>query len=271
MGGGRTKVLVIGIDSGDWDVIRPLLDRGELTALARFVREGAHGYLRSTIPPSTLPAWKSYSTGRYRLLRDAYWYSFDPERRSLRVADLGGLQRLPELWDYLSAKGRRVAVINMPASYPPKRVNGVFVSGCPAQDYMSYTYPKSLKRELVRRFGYRASPSRVLQPLMPPEEKGEVVDELVELMETRIEFAEHCLAELNADFVHVTLFYMDNLQHYLLGSREDLELLYRAWRRVDRRLAELLKLVEEREGLAFLMSDHGICLLYTSPSPRDRG
>jgi len=93
------------------------------------------------------------------------------------------------------------------------------------------------------------------------EEKSEVVDELIGVMETRIKLAEYCLTELNADFVHVTLFYMDNLQHYLLGSKEDLELLFRAWREVDKRLGELFKIMEEYDGLVFLMSDHGMAKL----------
>jgi len=259
---GGVKVVVLGIDSGDWDVIAPLIKSEKLTNIACFIKEGVHGYLKSTIPPSTLPAWKSYSTGKYRLFKDAYWYTFDPMNRKLRIADLKDIQKLPEIWDYLSLKKYKVAVINFPASYPPKRVNGVFISGFPTQDHMNYTYPRSFKEKLVKMFNYKVSPSRVLQPLLRDfEEKSEIVDEIIDVMKTRIDVAEYCLTELKSDFVHVTLFYMDNLQHYLLGEEEDVELLFKAWVEVDKYLGKLFKVVKEQEGLIFLMSDHGMAKL----------
>jgi len=258
----RTKVVVLGIDSGDWDIIKPLIKNGSLMNISRFISEGVYGYLKSTIPPSTLPAWKSYSTGKYRLFRDAYWYTFDPENKSLRIVDLGKIQRLPEIWDYLSLKNYKVAVINFPASYPPKRVNGVFISGFPAQDYMNYTYPKLLKDKLIKLFNYRVSPRKVLQPLLKNfDEKKEIVEEIVELMKMRIDVAEYFLTELKVDFLHITLFYMDNLQHYLLDTKEDLELLFKAWAEVDKHLDKLFKVVKEYNGIMFLMSDHGMAKL----------
>ena len=57
------KVIIIGIDGGTFDVIRPMVTRGELPVLASLMEKRVWGELESTIPPDTAPAWVSMMTG----------------------------------------------------------------------------------------------------------------------------------------------------------------------------------------------------------------
>src|SRR5437867_6662666 len=57
------RVLVLGLDGADWRILDPLIDSGELPALAALVRAGASAPLASTIPPLTAPAWTSFLLG----------------------------------------------------------------------------------------------------------------------------------------------------------------------------------------------------------------
>ncbi|MDP6458218.1 MAG: alkaline phosphatase family protein, partial [Candidatus Bathyarchaeota archaeon] len=59
----RRKVLVLGLDGGTFDIIRPLTEDGRLPNLARLMEEGTWGNLDSTLPPVTIPAWVSMMTG----------------------------------------------------------------------------------------------------------------------------------------------------------------------------------------------------------------
>ena len=48
------KVLIIGIDGGTWDVLKPAMDAGFMPNLCRFTQSGASSPLSSVIPAITL-------------------------------------------------------------------------------------------------------------------------------------------------------------------------------------------------------------------------
>jgi len=57
------RVLLIGIDGGEFSLIRPWIEKGKLPNLAAILKDGSSGNLRSTIPPITGAAWSSFQTG----------------------------------------------------------------------------------------------------------------------------------------------------------------------------------------------------------------
>ncbi len=148
------KVLVLGLDGATFDLIKPWAAAGHLPTLKRIMEQGAHGSLRSTVPPMTGPAWTSFATGvnpgKHRLYdwiaRDAEAYTFSP----VTALDCDA----PTLYSLLSEAGRRVCALNIPMTYPPMRVNGVMVSGIPAPSTkVTFTYPKHLHHEIVNAVG----------------------------------------------------------------------------------------------------------------------
>ena len=55
------RAVVLGLDGGTWDLLRPLAERGVMPNLARALERGRHGRLRSCLPPFSAPAshWSS--------------------------------------------------------------------------------------------------------------------------------------------------------------------------------------------------------------------
>jgi predicted AlkP superfamily phosphohydrolase/phosphomutase len=123
------SLLVIGLDGATLDLVEPWAAAGQLPTLARLLEEGAFGALRSTLPAATFPAWTSLVTGvnpgRHGVLD---FTERVPGTYRLRFVN-GGRRRAPALWTRLSAADRRVAVLTVPATYPPEPVAGVMVSG----------------------------------------------------------------------------------------------------------------------------------------------
>src|SRR5206468_3587232 len=66
----------------------------------------------------------------------------------------GSYRRVPALWTRLSAAGRRVAVLTVPATYPPEPVDGVMVSGfdSPLATAIdgSFVHPRAFYRDIRR-------------------------------------------------------------------------------------------------------------------------
>src|SRR5437764_776092 len=93
------------------------------------MKRGAWGRLRSTVPPATFPAWTSLVTGVNPGRHGIFDFSARvPGTYRVRFVN-GSHRRAPALWTRLSAAGRRVAVLTVPATYPPEPVAGAMVSG----------------------------------------------------------------------------------------------------------------------------------------------
>jgi len=150
-------LLVIGLDGATLDLVRPWVEAGRLPVLGKLMREGAWGRLRSTIPAATFPAWTSLVTGvnpgRHGVLD---FTERIPGTYRVRFVN-GSYRQAPAVWTRLSRAGRRVAVVTVPATYPPEPVAGVMVSGfespLTATIDGSFVHPRSFYPELRRLVG----------------------------------------------------------------------------------------------------------------------
>jgi hypothetical protein len=152
----RPHVALIGCDGADWDVLEPLLARGELPTLAGLIERGTRATLRTVRRHPSPAIWTSIATGKHprehgiqeffvvriagmhtpvrifpRYLALNYGI---PMRRLLgskitRVDHVNsGMVRARRLWDVLAAQGLDVSVLGWLVSWPvPGDEPGVIV------------------------------------------------------------------------------------------------------------------------------------------------
>jgi predicted AlkP superfamily phosphohydrolase/phosphomutase len=150
-------LVVIGLDGATLDLVGPWAAAGRLPTLARLMAGGTWGRLRSTLPPATFPAWTSLVTGvnpgRHGVLD---FTERVPGTYRVRFVN-GSFRRVPALWTRLGSAGGRVAVVTVPATYPPEPVPGVMVSGfdSPLATAIdgSFVHPRALYPEIRRLVG----------------------------------------------------------------------------------------------------------------------
>jgi len=248
-----TRTLVVGLDGASWELAGPWIDEGLLPNLAELRETGSWATSRSCLPPVTYPNWKCYSSGKNPGKHGVYWW----ERIDLadeRIDVMGGRDyRTTELWDYLNDAGHRVGVVNMPSMYPPRDLDGYVVSGGPDAvegEYRSldsgYTHPPTFEAELAERYDYAVHPDPLLSS---NDERGAEVEQILRLLELRLEVARDLFVEDDLELVHVTLFYLNVLHHFFWDD----EPTKRAWQLVDEWLGDLAEL----DANLVVMSDHG--------------
>lgn len=163
----RAKVLLIGVDAGEWDVLGPLLDQKRVPSFARLRDTGASGKLRSLEPLTKSPTiWASIATGKvpakhgindFTARRVVQQRTEARARGDSAATDEDGapvtfnLWRARPIWDILGSLGRKVGMVGWWTTWPAQPVNGFWIS-----DYVQYdlgvwgrrdkrrTYPKSL-------------------------------------------------------------------------------------------------------------------------------
>jgi len=248
-----TRTFVLGLDGASWLLAEPWLSAGHLPNLAELRDGGSYATSRSCLPPVTYPNWKCYASGKNPGKHSVFWWErIDLAEERIDIMS-GSDYKTAELWDYLNDKGQTAGVVNMPSMYPPRDIDGYVVSGGPDAvegEYRSldsgYTAPADLEGRLRDEYDYQVHPDPLLSS---NDETGPEVDEILRLLELRLEVARDLYVEEELDFVHVTLFYLNVLHHFFW----DADPVLRAWQLVDEWLGEL----RELEGNLVIMSDHG--------------
>ena len=117
------RVIVLGVNGMEWDIIRPLLVRGDLPNLARVIERAVYGKMRTLSAPNCPKIYSAIAT------------STPPEENGITGFFVGGktantkMLRQDPLWSILSRNGVSVGMANVPATFPVMAVNGYMVSG----------------------------------------------------------------------------------------------------------------------------------------------
>lgn len=207
------RCFVIGLDGATFDLILPWVAQGKLPAMAQVLARGAWGQLRSTVPPMTGPAWTTFATGANPARHSIYdWVYREPGTYNFVPATAAN-RRLPSLWSLLSAAGRRVAVVNVPMTFPPEPVNGLLISGLPTPSKQAtFTHPPELAQEIERIIG-----NYILYPDPGQAYSDAGVDaflaRLYQTTETRIKLVENLRGREAWDFFMVVFNGTDTVQH----------------------------------------------------------
>lgn len=263
----KKRVMVIGLDCATPQLVFERW-RDDLPNIRSLVERGVWGKLRSTDPPITVPAWMSMMTSKdpgrlgFYGLRNRVDYSYE----KMATAN-STFVREPTVWDVLSERGKRVILIGVPQTYPPKPVNGEMVT-CfltPSTD-KQFTYPAGFKEEVQRVTG-----GYILDAVgfrVDEEEKDRVLKTIYEMTEKRFRLARHMvdtrpdwdffmMVEMGPDRIHHMFWKYTDPEHpkYVPGNKYEASI-HEYYKFVDAQIGELLAKVGE-ETSVLIVSDHG--------------
>jgi predicted AlkP superfamily phosphohydrolase/phosphomutase len=283
------KVLLVGWDAADWEVIHPLIESGGMQCLARVIEEGVMADMITLEPVLSPMLWNSIATGKRADQHGILGFTeVDPRNGHVRPVTSTS-RKVKALWNILSQSGLRTNVIHWFGGHPAEPIRGVCVSDAlsRAQPRRGQTYaplmrgtvhperlapaledlrirPDEIDAELIQLFVPRASE-------IPAEKRG--------LLESLVRVQSECLTVHAAatyvmehepwDFMAV---YYPSIDHFSHGFMDyhppklewmDQELfdyyhdvMASGYRLHDLMLARLLQLAGDDVTL-ILLSDHG--------------
>jgi len=247
---GFPRLFVIGIDGATFEALSPLIREGVLPTLAEVLRRGSHGELESTIPPVTIPAWVSMVTGKnpgklglFDLLKRR------PGSYGVTPAEVRFWEHTP-FWSVLNKYGISTGLLNIPGTYPPRRVEGFMVTGMftPSERHC-FAYPPELVKELNEVVSHYDIDVGQWQYF----DEGRFLRDLYRVTEKRRRALMYLTESYPCDFYMAVFTCTDRLQH-VLWKRRDLMESYWSW--FDSLLGEILRRFGE-ETTFFMVSDHG--------------
>ena len=122
------RVIVLGLDGVDPEVVELLVDDGRLPSFARLKAEGAFGPLEASFPLVSPVLWTTIATGRTPEEHGITSFKAPSQEERAKQPVTSTMRRVRALWDIASEAGREVAVVGWWATWPPSPVNGTMVS-----------------------------------------------------------------------------------------------------------------------------------------------
>jgi len=276
--------MVLSINGAEWDIIKPLLLRGEMPNLARVIEHGVYGKLRTTSAP-VCP--KVYS---------AIFTSTPTAENGITGFKIGGkvvrsemLKGLP-FWKLLSDRGVTVGMANVPATFPVTAVKGYMISGMLTQGGNcdgvlcapklsevrngDAVYPQSMIPELEAKVGdFHIDCSAMPTAADLRGKEKDVIDQwLAQVSQIRAEqtkLFDYLLSNHPTDFTMFTQSCEDRVGHWLypiqpynVGYESKLhevkvDAFPDQYRQFDKILGMVLSHLDDQTTL-FILSDHGI-------------
>lgn len=121
------RLLLIGWDSADWRLLRPLMAAGKMPHLSALVERGISGNIATLHPMLSPMLWTSIATGKRADKHGIHGFvEPDPQGGVRPCTTLS--RKTKALWNILTQSGKRSNVVGWWPSHPVEPISGVMVS-----------------------------------------------------------------------------------------------------------------------------------------------
>jgi predicted AlkP superfamily phosphohydrolase/phosphomutase len=264
-----SKMVVLGLSGFNPELVEGWLE--DLPNLRRMQEEGIWGKMESTVPPNIPQAWTCAQSSRnpgvfgfwdFRY-RDEFSYG-ELKTIDCRVKD----QRVTALYKILPMCGQKIAVVNVPVTWPPPRIPGGYsISSFMTPDLeKGFTWPKSLADEVQDLVGeyiidvFEAGENYLQM------EKDRVLKRSYEMDAQRFTLLKHFIGKKQCDCIITVIMGTDRMAHFFYRYLDDQHRRYEPdsqygnvlhdyyiW--IDEQIGEIRDNLDEDTAL-FVHSDH---------------
>ena len=259
------KVVIIGLDGVPYSLLRNLIEKGKLPNMKEIFSKGYFGPMKVCLPEISSVSWPSFMTGTNSGTHGIYGFmDFKPGTYELYFPNFNDL-KVPTLFDELGKKGKRSIIINLPSTYPARKIPGVLISGFVAIDLKKAVYPSSLLPKL-QELNYRID----IDTTRARKDPEFLMRDLDETLKIREKTAHYLWENEKWDLFMVVITGTDRLQHFLFDAYVDEnhpyhEAFINYYQKIDNFVGRIYEkyLKLKGEKTFFMLSDHGFTQIKT--------
>ncbi len=212
--GAKRKVVVLGIDGLPYSLASMLAARGK-PAFRRLFTEGMAVPGTSSVPFVSCTAWACAASGRNPGKHGIFGFldlrpgSYEP------YVPLATDVKCSRIWNVACAAGKKVAILGVPVTYPPEKLNGVFVSGFLAPSLAKAVHPPEYLWQLEAA-GYELD----VDPRKGHENKADLLKQIEKNIPRRADAIVRCMRLEEPDLLFAHVIETDRLNHFLFDVIE---------------------------------------------------
>jgi predicted AlkP superfamily phosphohydrolase/phosphomutase/predicted negative regulator of RcsB-dependent stress response len=284
----KNKVLLIGWDAADWQIIWPLIAKGEMPALKKLIEKGVYGNMSTMNPPYSPMLWSTVATGKTPDKHGVLGFiELMPDHSGVRPVTVNS-RKSKAIWNILHHEGYRSNIVGWWPSFPAEPINGNIVSdkfqklnkNLKAKNQIAegVLYPPALGRDIadLRMFPQEITEAHIL-PFMPKaseidQEKDKSLETFSKIMAENVSVhaaATNLIRTTEWDFMAVYYDLIDHFCHAFMKfhpPKQDpipdksfdiyKDAVKGAYRFQDMMLGRTMELVDD-DTTVIIMSDHG--------------
>lgn len=285
----KNKLLLIGWDAADWEIIGPLLAKGLMPNLKKMINNGVYGNMSTLNPPYSPMLWSTVATGKTPDKHGVLGFIEVTPQNKFRPVTANS-RNARALWNILHNQKLKSNLVGWWPSYPAEPINGVVVTDKFPKVGKELNKVKTLDKKAIHPENLadklkqlRMHPSEITKehilPFMPNAAK---IDQSNRKKNGLIPFAQvmaenvsihnaatYLLDNTEWDFMAVYYDYIDHMCHGFMKfhppklpriSAEEYDIykdvVNSAYRFQDMMLGRTLDMVDD-ETTVIVMSDHG--------------
>ena len=252
------RIAVFSIDGIPFSFVKKMAEKGVMPNLGRLYDTGKMRRMNSVYPTISSVAWSSYMTGVNPGQHNIFGF-IDREPKPLDMfIPTSRAMKVRTLWEYLSSAGKRVVVINVPVTYPPRNVNGVLIAGFLATKIDKCVFPETYAGKL-HEWNYRID----VDAWLGRKDKDKFMQDLYLTLERRVYTGLQLMKSEDWDYYHLHIMESDRICHFLweqweTGDPHWAPRFEEYFSEIDKCLGEFQKNLPDGTRLV-VMSDHGFC------------
>ncbi|NIR49902.1 hypothetical protein GWO09_16155 [candidate division KSB1 bacterium] len=255
-----SRVFVVSIDGVPYSFMKEQIELGRFPNFKRFLDNGDVKRMNSVQPVISSVAWSSFMTGKNPAKHNIFGF-VDQKPGSHDVYIPTAVNMTSDtIWEIMSRAGKKVFVMNVPVTYPPRHVNGVMIGCFLCTQIEKIASPSSVSDEL-KKMGYKID----ADAWIARENLDQFLVEVNTTLEKRVEAMFHYLEKEEWDYFHTHIMETDRINHFFWEHMErDNPKYAKAFFDFYVRVDEVLGEVEQKIGddVEFIvLSDHGFCTI----------
>jgi predicted AlkP superfamily phosphohydrolase/phosphomutase len=250
------RIFILALDGTPYSFLLRMIKSGRMPNLAKLAEKAPLRQMDSVIPSVSSVAWASFMTGKQPHEHGIMGFiDRNPVTMDWYVP-LADRLKSKTIFEILSATEKRVFVMNVPLTYPPKPINGISIPGFLCSDITKGTFPVELGTVLKAR-DYKIDANTELAKT----NLSLFYDELNKVFDKRVETMWHFWQQESWDFFMMHIMETDRLHHffweYMENDHPDFKpKFYRFYEKIDSVIGQIVNQIPENMSL-MILSDHG--------------
>ncbi|MCX7974159.1 MAG: alkaline phosphatase family protein [Candidatus Aminicenantes bacterium] len=259
----KKRVLVIGLDGVSYSLLRKFCQQRITPKIAEIISQGYLSLMKASLPEISAVSWTDFMTGTNSANHGIFGFTdLKTGSYELRFPNFKDV-RVPTLWEKIGQQGKKSLVINQPATYPARPLNGILISGFVAIDLAKAVYPPQ-EIERLKKINYLID----VDPMAIRANRQLLWSDLKKTLEST-KRALNLYWNEDWDYLEIVITGTDRLHHYFMKAahRNDHpshEAFLNYYREVDSFIGQIVDDFIKTKGSydnIFLLSDHGFCEL----------
>jgi len=251
----QKKRVIIGIDGVPFRILDELSDQGVMRNFKNLKREGVFKKMESSLPEISSVSWSSIITGKNPGEHGIYGFTdILPGTYTMSFPNYKNLKEKP-FWE--KEKDKKHVIINVPATYPPNKINGFIVSGFVSLDIKKSVQPE-IYLNMLEEMDYKID----VDSKKAHKSISMFLNNLFKVHDKRMELYRKLWEKINWDTFMLVFTGSDRLEHFLIDSYDNPDHKFHKnfleyFKKIDDAIGEINERMNEDDSL-FMLSDHGM-------------